>query len=199
MIVSPCARRPQDGKHWATGLENDLGISTDIIQREFFQVHWVDIVLGRATLKERLVPVLKKIAPGVTADRFIAYWFQQDSRINRGLLEELESLRTKGIQIFLETNQEHMRAGYLMLELGLSKSLDGTYYSAELGLKKPDRTFFTKICTLMRLRASEIVLIDDSPSNVTAAAKAGWHSIKWENTESQRYIRALINRESDRD
>lgn len=190
--------RPQDGKHWATGLEDDLGIQSDILQREFFQVHWEDIVVGRATLKERLIPALKKIAPAVTADRFIAYWFQQDSRINRDLLEELTSLRTEGIQVFLATNQEHMRARYLMQDLGLSKMLDGIYYSAQLGVKKPDHAFFTRICTHRGLRPTEVVLIDDSLKNVTAAAEVGWHSVNWKNTDSLRHIRALIGRERNR-
>ncbi len=191
--------RPRDGKHWATGLEDDLGIHTEILQREFFQVHWEDIVVGRAPLKERLMPVLKKIAPDVTADQFIAYWFQQDSRINRGLMEELKSLRTEGIQVFLATNQEHMRAGFLMRDLGLSKTLDGIYYSAQLGVKKPDHGFFAAICTHTRLRTNEVVLIDDSPSNVAAAAKAGWHSIQWKSNGSQECIRALVDRERNRD
>lgn len=191
--------RPQDGKHWATGLEDDLGIQSDILQREFFQVHWEDIVAGRATLKERLIPVLKKIAPAVTADQFIAYWFQQDSKINRNLLEELTTFRTKGIQVFLATNQEHMRAGYLMQDLSLSKTLDGIYYSAQLGVKKPDRAFFTSICTHSGLRPTEIVLIDDSLKNVTAAAEAGWHSVNWKTTGSLQHIHALIDGERNGD
>jgi putative hydrolase of the HAD superfamily len=39
---------------WAATLERDLGLSSEILQAEFFRPHWDDVALGRADLHDRL-------------------------------------------------------------------------------------------------------------------------------------------------
>ena len=85
--------RPEDGRHWSTSLEVDLGLSAEDLHREFFNVHWDEIVIGRAKLEDRLPPVLQKIAPHLTADQLINYWFAQDVRLDHELLRDLAQLR----------------------------------------------------------------------------------------------------------
>ena len=46
--------RPVDGLPLFTYLERDLGLRHDLLQREFFQPHWGDIVTGREALKPRI-------------------------------------------------------------------------------------------------------------------------------------------------
>ncbi|MGO7421767.1 HAD family phosphatase, partial [Rhizobium ruizarguesonis] len=80
--------RPADGLPLFTYLERDLGLRVDLLQQEFFQTHWRDIIIGREALEPRLADVLAKIAPHLSAETLIDYWFENDSRLDRNLLEE---------------------------------------------------------------------------------------------------------------
>jgi putative hydrolase of the HAD superfamily len=137
--------RPEDGRPWASGIQDDLGFSVDQLQREFFAPHWNDIVTGRSTLNQHLKPALAKIAPHLSYEDFVAYWFGNDARLNVELLEQLDQQRSSGRRVYLATNQEHSRAAHLMEVLGLASHCDGIYYSAALGCKKPDKNFFERV------------------------------------------------------
>jgi putative hydrolase of the HAD superfamily len=184
--------RPEDGRPWSSGLEEDLGISKDVLDREFFQAHWQDVVLGHAPLMERLAPVLEKIAPRITVEQFIAYWFSHDSRIALPLKQELMLIRSVGIKVYLATNQEHARASYLMYTLGLSECCDGMFYSAKLSVRKPNPDFFARICSLTGLQPEELILIDDTVENVKAASALGWRTIHWTSDTSPEALREAI-------
>jgi putative hydrolase of the HAD superfamily len=171
--------RPSDGLHLFTHLERDLGLNRDLIQKEFFQTHWGDIVTGRDDLEPRLASVLEKIAPGLSATTLIDYWFTNDSRLDRTLLADLAALRAKGIPMFLATNQEHRRAAYLMQTLGLSAHFDGIFYSAMLGYQKPASEFFRLATERVGIAANEIAFIDDFPANIEAAQQFGWKATHW--------------------
>lgn len=171
--------RPEDGQHWSAELAADLGLQPDDLQRAFFAVHWDEIVVGRAQLMDRLPPVLARIAPHLTADRLLAYWFTKDARLDRRLLADLAALRARGLQVHLVTNQEHLRAQHLMQVLGLARHVDGFHYSAELGTRKPEAAFFRTVAARLRLAPADLLLIDDTLENVQAAAALGWRSLHW--------------------
>lgn len=171
--------RPGDGRHWSASLEADLQLRAEDLQRAFFAIHWDDIVLGRAALGDRLAPVLAKIAPHLTADRLIAYWFERDSALDRRLLQELAAFRARGVQVHLATNQEHLRARHLMGALGLADHVDGIHYSADLGTRKPSPDFFRLAASRVGLAPADLLLVDDTAENVQAAVAAGWRAVLW--------------------
>jgi len=183
--------RPEDGRHWHTSIEEDLGFTSDTLREQFFAPYWENIVLGRAGLMEHLTTALQKIAPHVSPAQFVSYWFEKDSRLVAPLLEELSLARSMGIRVYLATNQEHLRATYLMEELGLAEHVDGIFYSARLGAKKPDIEFFAKIQAAVGLCGEEILLIDDSRQNIEAALKAGWQALHWTRHGSPTVVRSL--------
>lgn len=83
------------------------------------------------------------------------------------------------MSIYLATNQEHLRANYLMKTIGLNKHVDGIIYSAELGAGKPDPMFFNLAATRANVHSQEILLVDDNLANVDAAKTAGWNALHW--------------------
>lgn len=184
--------RPGDGLHWQASLEEDLEISPDTLHEDFFVPYWEDIVLGRAGLMEHLATALEKIAPHVSAAEFVAYWLEKDSRVVSPLLQELSLIRSAGVRVYLATNQEHLRAAYLMERLGLAEHVDGIFYSAQLGAKKPEREFFAKVQEAVGMRGEEILLIDNSLQNVEAAMKAGWQGLHWTKDSSLGVLRSLF-------
>jgi putative hydrolase of the HAD superfamily len=164
--------RPEDGRHWQITLEEDLGLASETLNESFFAPYWESIVLGRAGLLDHLTAVLQASAPHLNPAALVSYWFQKDARIVAPMLQELSSVRSAGIGVYLATNQEHLRAAYLMEKLGLAAHVDGIVYSARLGAKKPDMEFFSKARAAVGLRAEELLLVDDSRQNVEGALKA---------------------------
>jgi len=183
--------RPEDGRHWLTSVHDDLGFTAETLHQHFFARHWDEIVIGRADLTAHLTTCLGTIAPEVSPAQFISYWFERDSRLVTPLLEQLAVARAAGIRVYLATNQEHLRAAYLMERLGLADHVDGMFYSAQLGAKKPDPEFFAKVQAAVGLRADELLLIDDVAANIDAARKAGWQALHWTKDTSPDVVRTL--------
>lgn len=176
--------RPKDGLHWSSSLKSDLGLAVEDLQREFFDLHWENVVLGRVALEQSLEPVLKRIAPHLSPPQFIAWWFEQDSRLDRGLMRDIARIRSSGTPVYLATNQEHLRAQYLMHTLGLAEHVDGIHYSAQLGARKPSREFFDKVASKTRFAPGELLLVDDNSDNILAATTAGWKAFHWTGEKS---------------
>lgn len=171
--------RPEDGLHWNTSVEEDFGFTSDTLHQQFFAPYWEPIVLGRAGLMEHLTMALQKIAPHVSPAKFVSYWFERDSRLVAPLLTALAVARSSGVRVYLATNQEHLRATYLMETLGLVEHVDGIFYSARLGAKKPDPEFFARVQAAVGLSGEEMLLIDDTRENIEAALNAGWLGLHW--------------------
>lgn len=168
-----------DGVGWDEHLERDLGVSPVDLHRQFFAVHWDDVVRGLDSLRERLTPVLNTLAPNVTCDQLIDYWFSHDAHVDRDLLGQLSELRQQGLPIHLATVQEHERARYLWETIGLRHHFDGMHYSAELGYVKPELAFYRRIEDRIACSSSQIFFIDDRAENADGARSAGWNSTLW--------------------
>ena len=176
---------------WSANLERDLGISAATLQSAFFESHWDDVIHGRATLRERLEPVLRQVAPEVPFGTLTHYWFSNDAHVDRALLAELASLRAEGIQIHLATVQEHRRARYLWDELGFRERFDGLHYAADLGYAKPSADFYRAIEQRIGFQRHALFFIDDKIGNVEAAIARGWAATLWTGSET---LRSLLPR-----
>lgn len=164
---------------WARDIERDLGIAPERLQALLFRPHWAEIVTGRKNLRQVLEGCLPELAPGLAAQDFLDYWFERDSAVDLALLAECDALRRRGLRVFLATNQEHLRAAYLMERLGLGRRVEGMVYSARVAAKKPDRAFFDAALAISGSRPEETLLIDDTEANVAAARAAGWQALHW--------------------
>lgn len=181
-----------DERGWAAHLERDLGIAASTLQTAFFQPHWDDIIHGRASLRERLQPVLETLDPGVACDDLIDYWFANDAHLNAVLLSELEAARAAGAEVHLATVQEHERARFLWEKLDFKSRFDGLHYSAELGFAKPASGFYRSIERRTGFKPEELFFIDDKAANVEGARSCGWAAALWTGTAS---LHALLQRE----
>ena len=177
-----------DERGWSVNLERELGISASTLQTAFFEQHWDDVVHGRASLRERLAPVLQRIADHSTCDELIDYWFSNDAHVNETLLAELASIRATGVEVHLATVQEHERARYLWEELGFRKRFDGLHYASELGCAKPTASFYRSIEARTGFEPRDLFLVDDRLANVEGAVRNGWAAALWTGTETPRSL-----------
>lgn len=182
LIVHPNA------KGWSVHLERDLGLSASTLQAEFFEPNWDDIIRGRASLRERLGPALKIMAPHITFDELVDYWFSNDAHLNHDLLAELDGVRANGTQVHLATVQEHDRASYLWEALDFRSRFDGLHYAADLGSVKPEPQFYKCIEARTNFDARDLFFIDDKIANVEGAIICGWAAALWTGKDTLRSL-----------
>ncbi|MDU8928090.1 HAD-IA family hydrolase [Alisedimentitalea sp. MJ-SS2] len=183
--------RPCDGRRWDSDLLEDLGLSPAVLFENFFTAEWNDIVVGKRELLPTLETVLKRLAPIVQAKDLVAYWFEMDSRIIQAVLSDVRIARGQGIPVHLATNQEHMRVEYLMQTMGLRDEVDGIIYSAKARCKKPSSEFFAFAEQTTGYRPDDLLLVDDTLTNVEAARASGWSAVHWDGTKK---LSAILQR-----
>ncbi|MGA0602954.1 HAD family hydrolase [Caulobacter sp. KR2-114] len=171
--------RLRPGWRWDADMEADLGVKPDDLQQAFFARYFRPIVLGQEPLEPWLAKALAEIAPHVTAQRMMAYWFEKDAVLDHQLLADLEGYRARGIELHLATIQEHNRATHLWEALRFKDRFDGLHHSAAVGFAKPDPDYYAATQRRVGLPAAELLLVDDSERNVEAALAAGWQARHW--------------------
>ena len=164
---------------WSVNLERDLGLAREILQSAFFEPLFMDVLLGRLALRDSLAPVLQQIAPHLTCDQLIQYWFEHDSNLNHDLLRQLGGVRLRGLKLHLATVQEHERAHFLWHKLGLKGLFDAMHYAADIGWAKPTPAFFAEAERRSGFRPDEIFFIDDKIENIEAGRNRGWLAEVW--------------------
>lgn len=94
----------------------------------------------------------------------------------------LKSLQNK-YRVFLlsNTNETHIKKFTEIIEQShgfsnFEKLFEKTYYSSEIGLRKPNSDCFLHILSENNLNAKETVFIDDSIQHIEGAAKTGIHA-----------------------
>lgn len=172
--------RPEDGRHWKTGLLDDLGIAPSDLVNAFFRHDWPDIVIGKVDIVPALEAALTRISSPVGADVLMNYWFQKDARIIAGVMSDCQEARAAGLPVYLTTNQEHKRVAFLMETLGLKSKVDGIIYSAQAGSRKPQPAFYSYAQGVTGYDPRDLLLVDDTLANVKAAITAGWSAVHWD-------------------
>ncbi len=131
---------------------------------------------------------LDEIGTEVSATSLRDYWFAQDATLNTDMLREVAEIRAAGVSVWLATNQEHLRAAYLLDHLGLGDMVDGAIWSAAVGAKKPDPAFFAAAEARVGLPGATYVFVDDRLPNVEAARACGWVAHHWTDNQSLRAV-----------
>jgi putative hydrolase of the HAD superfamily len=179
------------GGWWHADMDKDLGLDPELFQRAFFTEQWADIVCGRQRIEEPLAKTLAGIAPHLSVDDMLDYWFHQDSKLEHNLLAELETLRSRSnLGLNLATNQEHRRADYLWHGLELEHHFDAIHYSADIGHAKPDAGFFATVENRTGFEGAHLLFFDDQERNVLAARERGWLAHIWTGMET--FEKALL-------
>jgi putative hydrolase of the HAD superfamily len=177
--------KPPFSRHWDEQLETDFGISrTDFRDRFIRTVFQSEVLTGRLSLFEALAAVLPTIGHGGDPQKLIDYWMQRDAVITPGLLSYVERLHAcPGVRLFIATNQESVRASYLMNTVGFGRYFQGIFNSARLGILKPDPQFFARIEELLDHPNQKPTFFDDREDVVEAACSAGWDAHQFDRPE----------------
>jgi len=140
----------------------------------FFRGPFVECVLGRARLEDELPRYLEQWGWRDSVAEFIRIWLESEHVLDEQVLRTVDGLRRGDTPCFIASNQERLRARYLVRDMGLGDRFDGVFFSCDLGLKKPDTEYFVEVARRSGFAPKTLILIDDTPACVEAARAAGW-------------------------
>ncbi|MGQ0580879.1 MAG: HAD-IA family hydrolase [Reyranella sp.] len=178
--------QPGSAHPWYATLKADLDLDYEAIARGFFRGEFLEVLRGRLDLYVALQDYFTPLGLADRLEAFVAYWFDKDCVIDRGVLAQADAWRQRtGGRVYAATNQEHHRVAYLRDHAGLGAHFDEIIYSAALGVCKPERVFFTNAQARMGVTvAQSILFVDDKAENVDAARAAGWRAMLYRGPES---------------
>ena len=92
------------------------------------------------------------------------------------VLAFVDGLRAQGTLVGLATNQQSLRAEYMLEVLGFERRFDALFVSCRIGHMKPGTGFFEHARKALDLPGSAVLFIDDHPQNVAAARDSGFNA-----------------------
>ena len=95
----------------------------------------------------------------------------------------IDAVRAHGTRVYLATNQQPVRGGWIRASLGYERHFDDLFFSHELGLAKPDPRFFHAILARVGAQPAATLFIDDQEANVAGARSAMLHA-EWHDRTS---------------
>jgi HAD superfamily hydrolase (TIGR01509 family) len=93
--------------------------------------------------------------------------------LNDGVVEFIENLKDSGTEIALATSTSWEAMDKILNSLKIQELFDYITTSEEVTSQKPQPDIFIRAMEKMNLDPSECLVIEDSPSGVTAAKEAG--------------------------
>ena len=128
-------------------------------------------LIGKVDFRDALADVLRRWNSPASVDEALEpwSWFTAEP----GVVSLIGVLRSAGVGCHLATNQQAYRRAIMQDERGYGAWFDQTFYSCDLGLAKPDPTYFRAILGALDLPASSVLFIDDNVANVSAASSVG--------------------------
>lgn len=126
---------------------------------------------GEREFTEVLRPLLEAWAPAGSVAEVAACWLEIEP--DPKILELITRLREDGYFCALATNQHRERGEHMVRVLGYDALFDRSFYSYELGQKKPDESYFRAVLAALPFSPEEVLFIDDHEENLAGAAGCG--------------------------
>lgn len=161
------------GTMFSTYLQTYLGLHEDVVQ-PFFDNEFKKCLTGQSDIKDELPKYLKRWGWTKNVNDFLELWFKSEHIIDNRLITYIQTLRKKGINCSVATNQERNRVEYMRSQMGFNTLFNKIYASSHLGYIKSNKNFFAKVLQdLPSMQKKEILFWDNSMRNVLVAKKFG--------------------------
>lgn len=141
----------------------------------FFRGVFQECLIGKADLREEAAKRLREWCWDGDVDSFLQHWFSAEAAISYETVDIIKDIRAQGKQVYLITNQEKYRTKYLTEKLDVDSLADGFFSSSMLGVKKPDKAFYSQVLARIGFDGdmSKVFYVDDDLKNVTSAQEMG--------------------------
>lgn len=181
-------------KYFSEKYSEEFGVPIDDIL-PFFKGEYKKAAIGEIDIKEVLPPYLTKWGWQGSVNKFLKYWYESETDIDKEVINEVRRIRDLGVKVYLVSDNEVGRANYLMEEVGLKNEFDRGFFSSNLGVTKSDPQFFEKVAKELQVKPEEIDYWDDDPKNIEVAKSVGVNGyvyLKVDFIESLSKIPAII-------
>lgn len=138
-----------------------------------------DLEHGKITAEDFMREISKQVGHEVSYEACRHAWLGYCKEVPARNLQLLQELRSKGYRVILLSNTNPFMMSWVMSDEfdgkghPLSYYMDACYCSYQLGVMKPDETFFRKVLMSEQILPSETLFVDDGPRNVAAASQIG--------------------------
>lgn len=143
---------------------------------------WLDVLPG----------LLEKWGIGHAHDDALQVWLTIEPVMETR--EIVEHLRDCGVRCYLATNQDEHRGQHMHTTLGYGDLFDGSFYSYELRVAKPDPAYFTAVLDRLGLPGDAVLFVDDNAANVEAARSVGLRAERWHVDDGVDVLHDLLRR-----
>ncbi|HEY9480797.1 MAG TPA: HAD-IA family hydrolase [Candidatus Paceibacterota bacterium] len=137
-------------------------------------------------------PALKEWRVSISESEFWDYWFKAE-KVSESMVSFAKELRTKGIKVFILSNNFKERAEYYDHYPWVHDAVDKIFFSWQTGFVKPDTRAWTSILEEHGLKADQCVYFDDQEKNLKAAESVGIKSYMFtDEKDLERIVRGLL-------
>jgi len=139
-------------------------------------------VLPDELWRERIAVELTQAHPRVQCRAAVNEWSEFPGQVDADTLWFLRA-HCSSMPLVLLTNATS-RLEEDMRKLDILRTFDKILSSSLLGIAKPDPMVYRKVASILQLEPDEILFVDDSEENVTAAAAEGFQVIHFQGLEA---------------
>lgn len=104
-------------------------------------------------------------------DAAVAAWSESCGSVDADVLAIVRAVRVQTRVGVLTNGTTRLRSD--LSRLGITDGFDAIFNSSELGVAKPDPAVYEVVCTMLDVAADSVFFVDDSPSHVDGARRAG--------------------------
>jgi len=119
-------------------------------------------------------------------EAFHARWSETLGEAIDGTVEILRELLDAGVRVIALSNWAADTFPQALERFAFLGWFEGIVISGEVGVGKPDPRIFEALLTRFGLDAADAVFVDDSPANVAAAARLGFHALPFSSPDDFR-------------
>lgn len=129
--------------------------------------------------------IRKMLGSDISDAKLDKAWNKMLLDIPKQRIEIIKQLKEK-YQCVLLSNTNKIHYDFYRLEFeavyGYEKFSDlfhNTYFSHEIGMRKPDKEIYDYVLKDLNLKPEEVLFIDDTQQNIVAAKALNWNTILW--------------------
>jgi len=136
---------------------------------------WKKAQLGKMTMKQVWEKPLNHWNIPMNLTQMFDFWFGEEY-LDEEIMNLIDSLRSK-FKVFLLTNNPAERMKYFDKRDKLFKHFDEVIISADITAFKTSKQAATKICELANAKPEEIIIIDNSKSDLAEYKEHGFKTV----------------------
>jgi HAD superfamily hydrolase (TIGR01509 family) len=138
-------------------------------------------------------PVLKEWNVNLTEQEFWDYWFSAEKQSDK-MIAFAKELRSKGIKVFILSNNFKERAEYYGHYPWIHDAVDKVYFSWQTRFVKPDPRAWELILKENSLKPEEGIYFDDQEKNLRASESVGIKAFMFTNeAELEQIVKKMIS------